>query len=502
MKKILAMVISIALVATMAITGSIAYLQDTDGAINTMTMGNVFIEQYEQQRVKGADGKYTDELQEFKQGQQMVPAVYNAENVEDDDYSSKMPVKVGDHTVEIRDEVKNYIDKIVTVENTGNANAYVRTIFAFPEAGDFDTTYDASEQWFHWNGVSDGDTSIPNGWMWGRNKSEWPANTDNWDVVENVEITIDGVTSKYDIYVATNKNIIKGGETTAPNLLGFFVDKTVDNEMDADGKLYYTFPGKDAGGNDKLYNLGDISKLNVLVLSQAVQAEGFADAWTALDEAFGDVDATNVQKWFGELEAPAVISATNKTDLKTNIKEALEDGAKDVVVDADGAEMGDLNYGLSTDMVPEGSTVTIRNAHFTGKSYGNAVNGTVIFDNCTFDRAGGAYSIHFDAGKGNVIFNNCKLYGWCSFGTAIQSVEMNNCQLYGNGDYAMYRFYQDTTLTNCTIDCSNAPHDDSWADGISAVEGATVQLKNCNVVYADYEVEGNAKIVVDGTTVA
>ena len=51
MKRILAMVISVVLVATMAIGGSLAYLQDSDGRVNTMVMGNVYIEQIEQQRV-------------------------------------------------------------------------------------------------------------------------------------------------------------------------------------------------------------------------------------------------------------------------------------------------------------------------------------------------------------------------------------------------------------------------------------------------------------------
>ena len=44
MKKILAMVLSLALVATMAISGSIAYLQDTDEAVNVMTLGYVYID--------------------------------------------------------------------------------------------------------------------------------------------------------------------------------------------------------------------------------------------------------------------------------------------------------------------------------------------------------------------------------------------------------------------------------------------------------------------------
>ena len=56
MKKILAMVLSLALVATMVITGSIAYLQDSDEAVNVMTLGNVYIDQHEYERVQKEEG--------------------------------------------------------------------------------------------------------------------------------------------------------------------------------------------------------------------------------------------------------------------------------------------------------------------------------------------------------------------------------------------------------------------------------------------------------------
>jgi len=68
MKKILAMVLSLALVATMAITGSIAYLQDTDEAVNVMTLGNVEIDQIEQEW----NEDYTA-LQDFTQKSPCIP---------------------------------------------------------------------------------------------------------------------------------------------------------------------------------------------------------------------------------------------------------------------------------------------------------------------------------------------------------------------------------------------------------------------------------------------
>ena len=212
------------------------------------------------------------------------------------------------------------------------------------------------------------------------------------------------------------------------------------------------------------------------------------DIWYTVVESTGEV-------------APTVVATV--ADLKTALTEATNNGETEVVINANGANIGALNYELTKASVPAGTTVTIKNAVVEGRSYGNGVDGTVIFENCTFTHAnGGAYSIHFDNGNGDVIFKNCTLEGWCSFGSAINSVTMENCTIKGNGVYAMCRFYQNATLTNCTIDCSDANDTDGYPDGISAVNGATVTLNGCTFVYCDYEYAENAKIVVDSVTVA
>ena len=50
-KKILSVVLAVALVASLAVGMTVAYLQDTDSDVNVMTMGNVYIKQNEQERV-------------------------------------------------------------------------------------------------------------------------------------------------------------------------------------------------------------------------------------------------------------------------------------------------------------------------------------------------------------------------------------------------------------------------------------------------------------------
>ena len=66
----------------MAIGGTIAYLQDTARNDNTMTLGNVDIEQWEYQRVKDADGAYVTDtidgktsykLEGFEQDKMLLP---------------------------------------------------------------------------------------------------------------------------------------------------------------------------------------------------------------------------------------------------------------------------------------------------------------------------------------------------------------------------------------------------------------------------------------------
>ncbi len=145
-----------------------------------------------------------------------------------------------------------------------------------------------------------------------------------------------------------------------------------------------------------------------------------------------------------------------------------------------------LNYGLTKDMIPAGTTVTISNANVNGKSYGNGVDGTVIFENCTFTNTG-AYSIHFDNGAGDVIFKNCTLYGWNSFGSSLNSVSFYDSALYGNGTYALIRSYVDLYLENCTYDTSNANHTDVYSEGVEAVGGAQLEMVNCSEILASAE---------------
>lgn len=252
MKKILVMALSVALIATMAITGTIAYLSDQDAAVNQATVGTVFVEQTEWER--GADG-----VQPFTQYQQVVPAVPVASPAPD---ATSVTTPAG--SVSMTNAYKNYIDKIVYAKNTGTAEAYMRTVIAVPAN---------SENWLHLDLNEKSDS----------NSTGWTVATQR---IKNV--TIDGQPDTYDLIVLTSEAKIAGGAYAAPSLLGFYVDKDVNNVKGEDGQLsHYTYNGT---------NIGNISDLRILVATQAVQTEG----WNSMAEAFkvaldnnADLSATN-----------------------------------------------------------------------------------------------------------------------------------------------------------------------------------------------------------------
>ena len=113
-KKILSIALVVAMVAVIA-AGSLAYFTDKDNATNTFTVGNVNINLIEQER-NGQGG-----LKDFTQDKKLYPIVGSAQGEKD---ALGMPT------------AKNYVDKIVTVKNTGSEAAYIRAYFAIPSALD------------------------------------------------------------------------------------------------------------------------------------------------------------------------------------------------------------------------------------------------------------------------------------------------------------------------------------------------------------------------------
>ena len=237
-KKIVALCLCVAL-AVVAIGGAtLAYFTDTDNETNTFTTGGVKIELIEQQR--NADGTA---LEAFENDKVLMPIVGSAQGEQEIVGGVKLPT------------AENYVDKIMTIKNTGKSDAYVRIFVAVPTALQNGQTPNAPRyDVLHWN--FNGDSCAEGQW------------TD--EIVVANPIVIDGV--EYKIYSRTYTTALKANEVTAtPAYIGFYLDKTVD--MNADGN--YTV---DWGNGPEVIRY-DLSKgVKIPVFAQAIQAEGFASA--------------------------------------------------------------------------------------------------------------------------------------------------------------------------------------------------------------------------------
>lgn len=249
-RKTLALALTLCMVAILAIGGSLAYFTDTDEATNTFTVGGVAIDLIEQQVNK--DGTA---LEEFKQDQVLMPIVGSAQGEKD---KFGQPVAA------------NYIDKIVTIENTGKSDAYVRAYFAIPSAlDDGNDTFNAGLNVLHFNfGNKDGVTTYDKQWTW--------KHGDKWNYYET---TIDGVA--YNVYYADYYQVLPAGATTEQFISGVYLDKSFDKKDDG----YYAF-----GEKIELPGLIVNGELTVKcpVKAVAVQAAGFDNADDAVTNAFSE----------------------------------------------------------------------------------------------------------------------------------------------------------------------------------------------------------------------
>ena len=249
-KKIVSLALAVCLIAIAAV-GTLAYFTDKDAATNTFTAGGVKIDLIEQQVNEAGT-----ELEAFEQNQVLMPIVGSAQG-EKDDFGQ--PVAA------------NFVDKIVTIQNTGKSAAYVRAYFAIPAAlDDGYETFNAGANILHFNF---GNVKTDNGlvstegvqWNW--------THGNKWNYFET---TIDNVA--YNVYFADYYQTLAAGATTEQFVSGVYLDSHVD--MDAQGNYIDTrFPD------------ADLSILNgsvkCPVFAVAVQADGFDSAADAVDAAFG-----------------------------------------------------------------------------------------------------------------------------------------------------------------------------------------------------------------------
>ena len=232
-KKILVLALTLAMVAILAVGGSLAYFTSEDKAENTFTMGNVQI----------AIREVFDEMTA-----QLIPG--------------------------------KDINKDVFVKNTGALPAYVRVHIAIPaNLDDGDPTFAAINNFLHFNFT---EASVQDGqWSWlpemstgvgykGNGKGNWNFYTEKVNDI------------LYNVYVVTYRSVLAPNtETTTQALDKVYLDRSVDAVKNEDG----TFTYNDNKGNT--ITLGANDKVKILVVAEGTQTEGFSDPYTALNTAFG-----------------------------------------------------------------------------------------------------------------------------------------------------------------------------------------------------------------------
>ncbi len=242
-KKLLAAALVVAMLSVVVVSGSLAYFTDTDKETNAFTVGNVAIDLHE---ANNADTPAVDEAYQDWLGEQVL-----------------MPGDVNTNT----------IAKRVYVENTGDNDVYVRVHIAVPAIlDDAQQGFDASQGLLHLS--SDANFLGKDLWNWGHalatTSGEYFNIGDSWN---RYTTTIDGI--RYNVYVATYESVLHNGALTEDAMYQVYLDSKTTKE--------------DIGKANEV--LG--KKWNVLVFAEGAQADGFTDAFTALNASFGVPSADN-----------------------------------------------------------------------------------------------------------------------------------------------------------------------------------------------------------------
>ena len=473
MKKLLSIALVVVLLAGMAVTGTMAYLQDTDSDVNVMTLGNVSIEQHEYERVVDEKGNYEtktiDEvtsyvLKDFTQGKALLPATEVDANGQPYNYGAG----TWDNTVVRMTQVKSYgsmqvftsknaQDKFVTVENTGKTDAYIRTLVAI-EVGSTDGSLIGTSYHGTWKKTEIGTITIDgNGYMLFEYAYEGGELSDgSW---------------------RHKGGILPAGDTSYPNLSQVYLQAIATNEdMEA------------IDGNKN-------GMLDILVLSQAVQAEGFENAQTALDTAFGKA-SEKAAEWFGGEEFELLPFAADADELVA----ALEAGKDVMLIDdvkIDPASMSNA-YGTTGINVTNGQTIDggghildikgaggtwdsginttgglIKDITITGSFRGIFINHNsthsekVVLENVTID--GTTYTISCDQGMNqNFEATGSTFKGWTSYAATLGNAKFVDCYFgEGNGN-AFCRPYAPTEFVGCEFEA-----------GYTVDPRAAVTFENC-----------------------
>ena len=330
---------------------------------------------------------------------------------------------------------KNAQDKFVTVENTGKTDAYVRTLVAI-ECGTGDADLIGTSYHNTWTKNDIGTIAVGNV---------------NYYLFEYVYAGGKLSDGSY-----RHKNgVLPAGDTSYPNLSQIYIQSVATNE---------DMVALDGNGN---------GTLDVLVFSQAVQADGFADAETALNAAFGDITTQN-HPW---LNGSGI---DNEAEKVGEILSGYVPAGEDVVID---------NL-IVNDKSDEATNLR---ALYNGSSA--RIKGDLTITNSYLD---GTYAMNvYGDGTGALIVENTALRGWVSY-DGFTSASFNDCNFDINSNaecYKTIRPYSEIVLTNCDF----AAGYEFWLDKMPA--GASITFDNCTIGGVALTNASQLNIVHEGGTV-
>ena len=403
MKKFLALLLTVALTATAAVSGTLAYLQSEDSDVNVMTVGNVKIEQHEYQRATSEDGTYKTDtiddntsyvLESFEQAKPLYPIVG------DPNEPGNSPAYAGgDDTIVRMTQVdsygsmqvfagKNAQDKFVTVENIGKSDAYIRTFVAI-EVGTGDASLIGTSHHSTWSKTNIGTITIDgnNYYVYEYNYNGGQLSDGSW---------------------RHENGVLPAGDTSYPNLSQIYLKSKATNEdMDA----------IDGNGN---------GRLDIIVLSQAVQTAGFETtvntlsgenksvAEVALNTAFGDPmdeSATGVAlvaEWFGGVLREASVYIKTGDDMH---KSTTNSGNFMLVNDIKTSDYGDdARYGYGYEYIVRNQAdynLDLNGKTITHDTVNENANHNAFTYTLVANHAGTKLTIN---GDGKIYANNSKGY--------------------------------------------------------------------------------------------
>ena len=263
MKKVIAIVLLVALVAALSIGATMAYLTDRDSEVNTFTIGDVSI----------------DLEEDFEQGATLIPGVD--------------------------------IEKKPTITNTGDNDAWVWLTFAIPSALDVNTPGEitgSKDNVIHWNfkaATTEGfvteekvQKAIAEGFLTDSTLTAEKILAENmtWNVLDSIaegenvyQTVIDDV--EYNVYVILYNKALAPGESTLPNIEKVYLDAHVD--IDPNGDWYHVENGVATKLN---WNTNTNGAPKIYVSAYAIQTDGFAtvnEAYAAYQKQWTTTEGEN-----------------------------------------------------------------------------------------------------------------------------------------------------------------------------------------------------------------